>query len=106
MTQADRDVLADRALRQLQQDAQAAAAQAVQETTGEDSGQASDQEVATPIQAPQISDGELLELAAMRTVTATSFLTDTAMIESARLVTCREIIDVEEDAQPRVRLSL
>jgi len=62
--------------------------------------------VATPIQAPQISDGELLELAAMRTVTATSFLTDTAMIESARLFTCREIIDVEEDAQPRVRLSL
>ncbi len=106
VTEADRGILAERALRQLQQDAQAAAAREAGESAGADSALDSAPQTPAAIQTPGISDGELLELAAMRTGTATSFLTDTAMIESARLFTCRETIDAEEDARPRVRLSL
>ena len=100
VTETDRQVLASRELDRLQQ---AAVALAVQAEGSEQEVQA---QPAAPLETPQISDGDLLELAATRTTTATDFLTDSAMIDSARLFTCREIIDNAEAGQPRVRISL
>ncbi len=101
VTETDREVLATRALRQLQQNVEAE----LLETQGAQGEEEPGGEPAA-IQAPQISDGELLELAAMRTRTATSFLANSVMIESGRLFVCRETLDGAEDARPRVRLSL
>ena len=45
-------------------------------------------------------------LAAMRTQVVTDFLAAEIGISTERLFTCRETIDADAEAQPRVRLSL
>jgi len=55
---------------------------------------------------PEISESELLALAAMRTQVVTDFLATEIGISTERLFTCRETIDADAEAQPRVRLSL
>ena len=48
----------------------------------------------------------MLALAAMRTQVVTDFLAAEIGISTERLFTCRETIDADAEAQPRVRLSL
>jgi len=55
---------------------------------------------------PESSESELLALAAMRTQVVTDFLATEIGISTERLFTCRETIDADAEAQPRVRLSL
>jgi hypothetical protein len=109
-TAADREVLAAEAAARLEEApgtaadvAEPGAAPAPGASTGD--AEAVD-EGAGEVQPPAVSPAELLELAQLRTTRVISYLSSREGVDRERLFLCRESIEDDADAAPRVEITL